>query len=153
MNAQLNRLYHHLEWADNLLLDAIEKTGGPSEQVLRLLSHLFSAEKLWLMRIRHEDTSGKSVWTPLSLSQCRTMAEEAQAGFREIMQTSTESQLAALISYRNIKGQPMESSLQDILFQVALHGSYHRGQIAALLRKEGLEPVGTDFITFTRIHG
>jgi uncharacterized damage-inducible protein DinB len=153
MNSHLDRLYDHLAWADSLILDALEKVGDPSEPILRLLGHLFSAERIWLMRIRQEDTSKEVVWAALSLAQCRSVAEEALAGFREIIQEATEDRLAALISYRTTKGQPMESSLQDILLHVALHGSYHRGQIAALLRREGLEPVGTDFITFARDRG
>jgi uncharacterized damage-inducible protein DinB len=156
MNSYLDRLYDHLAWADNLVLDALEKAGEPSESVLRLLGHLFSAERIWLMRIRHMDTSKVAVWSTLSLAQCRTVAGESSAGFREMVQNATVDRLAALISYRTSKGQLLESSLEDILLHVALHGSYHRGQIAALLRREGLEPVSTDFITFTRpanVHG
>ena len=150
MNSHLDRLYDHLAWADNLVLDALEKAGEPSEAVLRLLGHLFSAERIWLMRIRHKDTSKVAVWSTLSMAECRTVAEESKAGFREIVQNSTVDQLAASISYRTSKGQPRESSLEDILLHVALHGAYHRGQIATLLRREGLEPVSTDFIAFSR---
>ena len=153
MNSHLDRLYDHLAWADCLVLDALEKAGEPSVPILRILGHLFSAERIWLMRIRQEETSKEAVWASLSLAQCRAVAEESKAGFRKIVQNATDDRLAALISYRTTKGQPMESSLHDILLHVALHGSYHRGQIAALLRREGLEPVGTDFITFARVHG
>ena len=151
MNSHLDRLYDHLAWADSLVLDALEKAGEPSEPILRILGHLFSAERIWLMRIRQEDTSKEAVWATLSLAQCCAIAEESRAGFRETIQEATEDRLAALISYRTTKGQPMESSLQDILFHVALHGAYHRGQFAALLRREGMEPVGTDFINFARV--
>jgi uncharacterized damage-inducible protein DinB len=47
----------------------------------------------------------------------------------------------------------MEPSREDTLFLVALHGAYHRGQIAALIRREGLEPVATNFIIFARVRG
>jgi len=153
MNAPLTRLYDHLAWADNLVLDGLEKAGEPSEPILRLLGHLFSAERIWLMRIRREDTSKEVVWAEFSLAQCRAVAEETQAGFRAILQEATEARLATVISYRTTKGQPMAAALQDILLHVALHGSYHRRQVAALLRREGLEPVGTDFITFSRMQG
>jgi len=33
---------------------------------------------------------------------------------------------------------------------VALHGSYHRGQVAAAVRAAGGEPVNTDYITYVR---
>jgi uncharacterized damage-inducible protein DinB len=150
MNSHLDRLYDHLAWADNLVLDALEKAGEPSEAVLRLLGHLFSAERIWLMRVQGKDTSKVAVWSTLSLAQCRTVAEESTAGFREIIQKATVDRLAGLISYRTSKGQSLESSLEDILLHVALHGAYHRGQIAGLVRREGLEPVSTDFITFAR---
>ena len=151
MNIPLDRLYDHLAWADSRVLDALEKAGAPSAPVLRLLGHLFSAERIWLMRIRRLDTSPVAVWSELSLAQCRAAAFESAAGFREVIRNATPDQLAGLMAYRTSSGQPMESRLEDILLHVALHGSYHRGQIAALLRREGLEPVGTDFITFTRI--
>ncbi|MDR3672586.1 MAG: hypothetical protein P4L36_17195 [Holophaga sp.] len=118
MTPHLNRLYEHLAWADNLLLDALERAGGTSQPVLRLLSHVFGAEHLWLIRIRKGDTSSRSAWPQLSLPQCRTIAEETHAGFREIVETSTEGDLATLIPYRTTKGQPMETSLEDILLQV-----------------------------------
>jgi uncharacterized damage-inducible protein DinB len=146
----LNRLFEHLAWADGLLLDALAKAGEPPEPVLRLLGHLLGAERIWLARVRGEDTSGMQVWPALTPAQCRTVAGEAQAGFREILRTASPGRLGATIAYRTSKGQPMESSLEDILLHVALHGTYHRGQIAALMRREGLEPASTDFILFAR---
>jgi uncharacterized damage-inducible protein DinB len=43
-----------------------------------------------------------------------------------------------------------QTPIKDLLMHVALHGSYHRGQIAQALRLAGGEPVNTDFITFVR---
>jgi uncharacterized damage-inducible protein DinB len=153
MNPHLVRLYDHLAWADGLVLDALERAGSPSEPVLALLGHLVSAERIWLMRLRGEDTSKETVWPRLSLAQCRALAEASWLGFRDILQTSTKDRLAGLIAYRTTKGQPMASPMGDILFHVALHGAYHRGQIAALVRREGSDPAGTDFITYSRISG
>ena len=31
------------------------------------------------------------------------------------------------------------------------HSSYHRAQIAMLLRQKGMEPINTDFITYDRV--
>jgi uncharacterized damage-inducible protein DinB len=31
------------------------------------------------------------------------------------------------------------------------HGTYHRGQVAVLLREKGYDPVNTDFITYDRV--
>ncbi len=40
--------------------------------------------------------------------------------------------------------------MSEIVTHVAMHGSYHRGQIARQLRSAGLEPPYTDFIQYTR---
>jgi uncharacterized damage-inducible protein DinB len=34
---------------------------------------------------------------------------------------------------------------------VVNHASYHRAQVAMLLRQIGLEPINTDFITYDRV--
>lgn len=44
----------------------------------------------------------------------------------------------------------MRSAVRDVLLHVALHGSYHRGQLAWLARTAGAVPTATDFIVFSR---
>ena len=153
MNPHLERLFDHLAWADDRVLGALEQAPATSARTLKLLAHLLSAERIWMLRLQNEDTGKEIVWPDLTLVQCRAMAEASRTGYREILRTATEARLAALVSYRTTKGDPMTTSMADILFHVALHGAYHRGQIAALLRGEGLEPANTDFIMFSRIGG
>ncbi len=38
----------------------------------------------------------------------------------------------------------------DTLMHVAMHKTYHRGQIATAMREAGIMPVDTDLITFVR---
>ena len=47
-------------------------------------------------------------------------------------------------------GQAFRSTLEDILLHVALHGAYHRGQLAMLVRDGHGEPAPTDYIAFVR---
>jgi uncharacterized damage-inducible protein DinB len=61
--------------------------------------------------------------------------------------------LAREVAYRNSAGQAFTNSVADILAQVALHGSYHRGQLALLVRQGGASPAVTDFIVFARDAG
>jgi uncharacterized damage-inducible protein DinB len=55
-----------------------------------------------------------------------------------------------MVHYTNSDGQHFETSVSDILTHVALHGAYHRGQVAHLLRGAGAEPQATDYIQFGR---
>jgi uncharacterized damage-inducible protein DinB len=54
------------------------------------------------------------------------------------------------ITYRTSAGDQFTTSLRDILIHVALHGTYHRGQIAAAVRAGGDTPASTDYIHFVR---
>jgi len=74
----------------------------------------------------------------------------ALAELRRLLDRASEADFARIVSYRNSAGHPYQSTVEDILLHVALHGSYHRGQIATLLRQSGSEPVLTDYIAFIR---
>ena len=52
--------------------------------------------------------------------------------------------------YRNSAGTAFDSRIDDILMHVAVHGAYHRGQVALSLRQEGVRPNPTDYIAFIR---
>ena len=58
--------------------------------------------------------------------------------------------LERTVHYRNSAGAEFDSKISDILLHVALHGSYHRGKIAAALRGAGADPAPTDYIGFVR---
>jgi uncharacterized damage-inducible protein DinB len=62
----------------------------------------------------------------------------------------TPDAAARRVTYRNSAGREFASPVEDILLHVALHGAYHRGQIAAALRGAGAVPEPTDFIAFAR---
>ena len=51
---------------------------------------------------------------------------------------------------RYATGEPHRSTVREIVAHVALHGSYHRGQIALLVREGGGTPLPTDFIVWAR---
>jgi uncharacterized damage-inducible protein DinB len=54
------------------------------------------------------------------------------------------------LTYKNIKGEQHENSVVDIFNHVLLHSTYHRGQLATLVRQLGFTPVVTDYITYCR---
>lgn len=147
MDAHLDRLFNHLEWADGRLIEALEEAPGDA---LRLLCHVLGAEATWLGRIQCGTKAKAAPWPGLTLAECRTLAQANAAGYREVLKASTASTLAAPVHYENLKGEEFWTPLRDILFHVATHGVHHRGQIALLLRQSGREPVDVGFITFAR---
>ncbi len=65
----------------------------------------------------------------------------------------TEERVSARLSYENLQGERWEYSLGHMLQHVANHSSYHRGQVAMLLRQLGREPPATDFLILPRRTG
>lgn len=61
-----------------------------------------------------------------------------------------DGSLEKAIAYKNQTGAAYSTSVRDILTHVALHGQYHRGQINAMLRAAGAEPINVDYITYVR---
>lgn len=145
----INRMYDHLEWADRRTLASLESAADPGADALAIYGHLLGSEHVWLSRLRRE-SAVLPVWPALSLADCARVAADNAAGFRALLGDMDAQWLAEQIPYVNSAGNAFRSTRQDILTHVALHGMYHRGQVALLVRRSGNEPVATDFIAFVR---
>jgi uncharacterized damage-inducible protein DinB len=145
----LERLFEHMAWADARALAALRKAAAISEPAHLELAHVFGTEHVWLARLEQRSPT-VAVWPTLSLDECETLSRETQDGFRSFLERHDDSSLERTVHYRNSAGAEFDSKISDILLHVALHGSYHRGKIAAALRGAGTEPAPTDYIAFVR---
>ena len=141
----------HVAWADAQVVAAIESIeAGRAEraQATRLYAHVAGAEHIWLSRLEGRRPV-HPVWPELSLEAAAALARESLAGLRAIADAPQEA-LARHVEYQTTTGQLFRSTAADILSHVALHGSYHRGQIALLTRQGGGAPLATDYIVYAR---
>ena len=143
------RLYDHLYWADRKVLESLRAARNLPPTAMALYAHVLGAEHVWLSRI-HGEAAAVEVWPSITLDECEVLAANNRAAFEKIVKTLTPALLAKEIAYRNSAGASFVSTMEDILTHVALHGSYHRGQVAASLRSAGETPTPTDFIVFAR---
>lgn len=153
MIAHIRRLYDHLFWADRRVLERLRESDSVAEASLRLFAHVLAAEQVWLARLLGEDTAAFEIWPGLSLGECAALADRNRFEYARYLLALTEQELARVVAYRNSRALEFLTPVREILTHVALHGSYHRGQIALALRSSGGEPVNTDYITFTRESG
>jgi uncharacterized damage-inducible protein DinB len=147
--ATLPKLIDHMEWADAKALDSLRKASPPNAKGRELLAHILGATHNWLSRIAGRPAT-IAIWPTLSDDEMERLASENVAGFRKLLDRATDADFSRIVSYRNSAGHPFESTVEDILLQVTTHASYHRGQIAMLLRQSGSEPNATDYIAFIR---
>lgn len=143
------RLFAHAQWADARTLQSIVESQHLPAHALELFAHVVAAEHVWLCRVlvvapRHP------VWPTLSIVECDALMHANHAGYARLFEELDDAALAESVTYRNSAGREFSSTVEEILTQVALHATYHRGQIAALVRAAGDEPQPTDFIAFAR---
>jgi uncharacterized damage-inducible protein DinB len=146
----IQRMYAHLNWANKLILQVLEDEGKDHARAIELFTHILRAERIWLSRMRGEDSTQIPLWLGDDVTVCSQLVNENEAGFEAYLASMTSEELEQVISYSSQAGVPFQTSIGDILTHVALHGQYHRGQINSLLRASGVEPARIDFILFAR---
>jgi uncharacterized damage-inducible protein DinB len=142
------RQFSYNAWANREVLNSLDRDDAMS-QSLYLFSHVLSAERLWLARIRQHPQSFP-VWPHFTVEECGTQTDETGSSWRNYLDEVDPSQLSNEVAYRNTKGERWTNSVHDILTHVLLHSAYHRGQIAKEMRAQGKQPVYTDFIQAAR---
>jgi uncharacterized damage-inducible protein DinB len=143
----LAQLYEHMWWAHDALVEELRRQ-APDAETARLFAHIVAAEHLWLSRIDGMKPR-VAVWPALSLDEIRQLESENRARFRELV-NRPDGTRKRRVQYRNSAGNAFDNDVEEILTHVALHGHYHRGQIARVMRGAGREPVYTDYIGFVR---
>ncbi|MCP9201165.1 damage-inducible protein DinB [Gramella sp. GC03-9] len=114
------------------------------ERAVSLLSHTLNAQKIWNDRINGKKDSVQ-VWKNFEKDQLESAENE---NYEETLGILEREELDRVVSFSNSKGESYQNSVKDILFHIVNHSTYHRGQIATELRKQGLEPVVSDFVYY-----
>ncbi|WP_291425305.1 hypothetical protein [Deinococcus sp.] len=56
-------------WANARVLRSLEAAHGAPQQAVRLLGHVLGAQRVWLARLRGQDTSAVAIWPELSANR------------------------------------------------------------------------------------
>lgn len=152
---RLRRLFAWDAWANRETLTSLEAAGevppSPPPETVRLLAHVIGTGWLWRARLRREP-SPLPVWPELGLAEIDRQIDLLHGAWSATLDeyASEPRRLAEPVSYVNSLGEAWTGSAGDILEHAVLHGTHHRGQIAAALRRAGCEPAYTDFIHAVR---
>jgi uncharacterized damage-inducible protein DinB len=138
----LKRLFDYDDWANREEVRHFRSLPAPPQKAIRILAHIVGTEWLWLGRLRGERP--REVWPDLTLDQIVEQIDRLHKEWpREFGRNDA-------VEYVNSKGERWSSRADDILMHVIIHGGYHRGQIATLVRQSGETPAYTDYIHCVR---
>ncbi len=144
------RIGHLLMAHDEALLNAEQKSSFPS--ITKTVLHLWDAEIIWLTRLQGNSLSD---WPSKSFTggkaELLTGMVNTSTELLQFVKDKDESFQLQNLVYKNMKGDAFENTVEEILFHLVNHGTYHRGQIITLLRESGLtQMVSTDLIGWFR---
>jgi uncharacterized damage-inducible protein DinB len=145
----LRRQFVYDAWANREVLANLKSSASSIQRPLQLLAHIVSAERLWFERLKAQPQT-LPVWPDSSLDQCESQIEEMKTLWQQYLAQLSLAQISTPLAYKNSKGEPWTSTVEDILTHVLLHSAYHRGQIATHIRTAGEQPAYTDFIHAVR---
>jgi uncharacterized damage-inducible protein DinB len=143
------KLYQYNEWANRRVLKAIKDQRVTDEKILSLFSHQITANFLWLHRIKGLPPPPYDLWKTYPMTQLENMVDSASTQWLEFIQANDNFDWT--LKYNNYIGAYYENNVEHIMMHLVNHGTYHRGQIALLMRMKGFEPINTDFITYDRV--
>lgn len=144
----LRRMFQHMDWSNHQILEILGREQPDSDRVIKLFAHILSAEAIWISRIEGKRIQA-AVWPDhMQIEDLRNLATENKERYTQYLDVVTPEQLRESVTYLTSAGAEYTTEPVDILMHVALHGSYHRGQIASLLRSEEISPPNTDYLQY-----
>jgi len=157
---EILELYEYNRWANGRILDAVshltedqltQDLGNSFPSVRDTLVHMLAAEWVWLSRWNGvSPTRMPANWKESSYQELTGHWETVEGEQLQFLSGLDEGSLDEVISYRTTAGQPLQSSLSQMLRHVVNHSTYHRGQVVTMLRQLGAEAPATDLILFFR---
>ena len=134
-------------WANAQVLAVMLPAHQSVPQVVSIFAHILSIGNFWAARAG-KSTVQLNAWPSYSTSE---LAIELSRLRTRWLMLSDQNEPSICFFYRSNDGQHFTNSFGDMLQEIFLHGAYHRGQIALLLRLGGFEPPQfTDFIPALR---
>ncbi len=143
------KLYQYNAWANHRIIEVLEREQVKDEKILSIFGHLVCAQLIWFNRFKDLPKSPLQLWGKYSLLELKAIAEEASRSWLGFI--DEEDRFDRMLKYNNYVGDYYETNIRDLMTHLVNHCTYHRGQIAVLLRERGLEPINTDFVTYDRI--
>lgn len=155
---ELRVLYAYNRWANRRLLAAAREVeprdrerdlGASHRSLVGTLVHVFWGEWLWLER--WQGRSPKRVFEAGELRDLDVLESRWEGVERDrssFLARLTAEHLLARVSYENLEGRRWEYSLAEMLRHAVSHSTYHRGQVALLLRRLGRVPPATDYLVY-----
>jgi uncharacterized damage-inducible protein DinB len=129
---------------------ADRRSGPEFQKAVSILAHVAAARKVWLIRLGLVQGQGSLTPKEVTLPEVVQMLDTIHVHWASYLEKVTDEELEQKIEYQSLDAGRFRNRVEDVLAQLFGHSSYHRGQIAMLVKAAGGEPAVTDLIYWCR---
>lgn len=162
MNHAKNMYKYHV-WANKVLLERIkelpnnvlyEEVSSSYPNIAQTFSHIYVVDVMWLQVLKGMDMQEALEASIVILEKANSYSldefvkyfEELALQYEEWM--TSQRDFEQKINLNNPWSGARETAYSEILFHVANHGTYHRGNITTMLRQLGYASTMNDFCLY-----
>lgn len=149
MKDHLTRLFKYDNWAMERTANSIIDLEEILPEAVRILSHIISAQQIWLNRITGTQ-SNITPWENYTVDESISKSVELTNKWINLLEKNEATFLEQRTQYQNSKGETFTNSIKDIVTHVINHAAYHRAQIAQHVKRANGIPAITDYIVYQR---
>lgn len=140
----MNKLLKHLKQLPIQIYSQSLESVFPS--ISTVINHIYQVDLLWYKRYNNS-------YSPSPVVSLNTI-DEALIEFNQL-HTNMKADLLTRdhleeFSYRNSKGEVYRNTIIEVIQHLVNHGTYHRGNISAMIRELGYTGISTDYIVYLR---
>ncbi len=128
-----------------MIAKIIENQSVLPERTFQLINHTLNAHQVWNSRILNDKSFG--VWEIHSVEELENINE---TNYKKTLFILDKIDIKQTVKYKTSTGDSFENTIEDILFHIINHSTYHRGQLMMIFRESGIEPILADYIIYKR---
>lgn len=147
MNFFFIDLFEYNRFCNQKYSEVLINYAGPRPaHTIQLFSHIVNAHQIWNSRINGNQPQA-GVWEVHNLEEIK---KNDEINFETSLMILRSLDLEKPVTYINSKGASYTNPVKEILFHVINHSTYHRGQLASVLKQNDIQPPVTDYIFYKR---
>ncbi|MBD7944539.1 damage-inducible protein DinB [Psychrobacillus sp. AK 1817] len=152
LNESRKKMYEYHVWANKVLLERLkelprnvlnEEVSSSYPTIAQTFSHIYVVDVMWLKVLKGMDIQEALEASIAFLEKTNLYSEDEFVKSLEELASDYEEwldsqkDLEQKINLNNPWSGARETAYSEILFHVANHGTYHRGNITTMLRQQG----------------
>jgi len=147
-----------MQWADDTTLSAFsaaspatltEKRDSSFSSLFDTLNHIYLAELIWLRKVTgHPNVTLADLPAPADITALTAAWPAVHQEWMDFARPLSSNDWTGTLHFQTRHFGELDMPFWKIVFHVVNHGSYHRGQLATMMRQAGIAPPPLDLMLF-----